>query len=325
MNCKVLTVSVAAFNVQDYIEECLRPFTQESAAERCEVLIIDDGATDKTYEIAERFEKEFPKTFKVIHKENGGWGSTVNCGIQLASGKYFKQLDGDDYFDIKGLISFLDALQKTESDIVLSPFVTFVSDTKQVVGKKEPSEKFKTDTYKEYNLNELNQSVNIAMHQCAFKTSILKNNNISLLEHAFYTDVELVIKALCSSNTVTFVPMTVYCYRTQRAGQSMSIDGISKHYKEHEQVVFRIAAFLREKKNAPGYGLACKRFKSMIIFQYRIYSNLKPSVQLFREVRAFDHTMRRKFPEFYQVNSRRIRVMRMTGFIVRIPLNLNSF
>lgn len=72
-----------------------------------EVLIIVDGGNDKTLEIAKEYESKYPNTFKAVYKENGGYGSTINKGIELATGKYFKQLDGDDWFDTNNLEKYV--------------------------------------------------------------------------------------------------------------------------------------------------------------------------------------------------------------------------
>jgi glycosyltransferase involved in cell wall biosynthesis len=99
MKSKILTVSVSAYNVENYIDEALSKFlVLGDMLNDIEILIIDDGGTDRTKDIALMYAQKYPETYKFIHKQNGGWGSTVNTGIRLASGKYFKQLDGDDYF-----------------------------------------------------------------------------------------------------------------------------------------------------------------------------------------------------------------------------------
>ena len=319
---KVLTVSVAAYNVEDYIEQCLQPFAQDGVKERIEVLVVDDGGTDRTAEIAAIYQAQYPETIKVVHKENGGWGSTVNKAINLATGKYFKQLDGDDYFDKDKLIPFLDELEKTNADIVLTPFVTFISNTGEIKKITDPIEKLEARPYKEYNLTELKQNVNIAMHQCTFKTVNLRDNNIQLLENAFYTDVELVTKALYYSETVCLFPYIIYHYRVMRDGQSWSIDGMRKHYKEHEKVIFRIADFLKTMPKTSGYGLAFQRLKEMIYYQYYFYWHLKPSIIHQKELRTFDATMKNDYPELYALGSRKVRVLRNCHFILYLPLAL---
>ena len=93
---KILTISIAAYNVEKFLDKTLSSLCNESLSEDLEVLIIDDGSTDKTGNIAKQYEKKYPNIFRYVYKENGGHGSTINKGIELAQGKYFRVLDGDD-------------------------------------------------------------------------------------------------------------------------------------------------------------------------------------------------------------------------------------
>ena len=75
---------------------CLSSFVKPKALPEIEVLVVNDGSSDRTVEIAEGYVKKYPEIFRVISKENGGHGSTINRGIQEARGTYFKVVDGDD-------------------------------------------------------------------------------------------------------------------------------------------------------------------------------------------------------------------------------------
>ena len=63
------------------------------------MLVVNDGSSDRTVEIAEKYVQKYPDIFRVINKENGGHGSTINRGIEEARGTYFKVVDGDDWVD----------------------------------------------------------------------------------------------------------------------------------------------------------------------------------------------------------------------------------
>ena len=79
---KVLTVTIPSYNVEKYLHQTLDSFIQEEILEDIEVLIVDDGSKDRTPLIGKEYEIKYPGTFRVISKENGGHGSTINRGIQ---------------------------------------------------------------------------------------------------------------------------------------------------------------------------------------------------------------------------------------------------
>ena len=117
---KILTVSVACYNVEKFVEEALKPFTMEEVVNDIEVLVVNDGSKDQTSALAHRFEKDYPNTFKVIDKENGGYGSTINTSLKIATGKYFKLLDGDDWYNPEYIRHYLDILKNSEEDLVIT-------------------------------------------------------------------------------------------------------------------------------------------------------------------------------------------------------------
>ena len=118
---KILTISVAAYQVEKYIEKNLKSLINSNVIDFLEIFVIDDGGKDSTIDIAEKYQKIYPDSIKIVRKENGGYGSTVNYSIFHATGKYFKLLDGDDWFNTKGLIHLVDYLKNCRSDIVITP------------------------------------------------------------------------------------------------------------------------------------------------------------------------------------------------------------
>ena len=98
---KLLTISIAAYNVEKFIKKTLDSLIVDS--DELEVLIVNDGSKDETLKIAKEYEIKYPNIFRAIDKENGGYGSTINTGIIEATGKFFKQLDGDDWFETESI------------------------------------------------------------------------------------------------------------------------------------------------------------------------------------------------------------------------------
>ena len=119
---KILTISVAAYNVEQFLEKTLGSLADSRYVDRLEVFVVDDGGKDSSLEIAKKYESRYPQTFHAIHKENGGYGSTVNYSIAHATGKYFKLLDGDDWMDRDGLNSVIAELEKHDEDVIITDY-----------------------------------------------------------------------------------------------------------------------------------------------------------------------------------------------------------
>ena len=72
MSKKVLTISVAAYNAEAFIDQALRSVCVDAVIDRLEIFVIDDGGTDGTLDIAKRYAERYPASVFPIHKENGG-------------------------------------------------------------------------------------------------------------------------------------------------------------------------------------------------------------------------------------------------------------
>ena len=230
---KNLTISIAAYNVEKYIKETLDSLICKNM-NLLEVLIIDDGSKDNTAKIAKKYEEKYKGVFKVISKKNGGYGSTINTGIEYATGKYFKQLDGDDKYDTDNLDRLLLDLNDIDADVLYNPYVTWTSSGLNVE-HNEVENSNKKDCKLKHCLN--NVSSDLVMHSLAYKTSILKDNKIKILENSFYTDSEYALYPFIYSNTIHIFDYPIYVYRMGDEGQSVSLNGMRKHYLDFEKVI----------------------------------------------------------------------------------------
>lgn len=91
---KLLTITVPSYNSEAYLDRCMA--TLLPGGDEVEILIVDDGSTDRTAEIADEYERKYPNIVRAIHKENGGHGDAVTTGIRNATGLFFKVVDSDD-------------------------------------------------------------------------------------------------------------------------------------------------------------------------------------------------------------------------------------
>ena len=93
---KKLSIMLPVYNMELYIDDCLRSLVKQSWEDDVEIIIIDDGSVDASTEICQKYSSKY-KYIKLYRKENGGVASARNMALQYASGEYFYWVDPDDY------------------------------------------------------------------------------------------------------------------------------------------------------------------------------------------------------------------------------------
>ena len=204
-----------------------------------EVLIVNDGSKDRTPEIGAAYEKRYPQTFRLISKENGGHGSTINRGIEEAKGTYFKVVDGDDWVDRGGFTELLHRLKTSGADYVVTDYYKVNDGTKEKNLETFPYLK----AHPKCRFEVVVGNTDILMHALVIRTAILKENGIRLDEHCFYVDNEYITFPVPFVETVEYYEIPVYMYRLAQATQSVSMQGFQKHLPDHVKVTMRLVQF----------------------------------------------------------------------------------
>lgn len=243
---KLLTISIAAYNVENYIRKTLDSLILTKGMEKLEVFVVDDGGNDGTLEIAKEYQERYPDTFIPVHKENGGYGTTVNYSVQHATGKYFKLLDGDDWFDTLELSILLEILEKTDVDAVCTHYSRGQDD--------EHMELVRTHHQKEGTVIDLREGFperrSFEMWELVLKTDVIRKSGMVLPERELYTDRYYTMFPFAYVDTLLFSNISVYRYRIERDGQSMSIESQLKHRDDRINGSFKMCEFYAEQKKA---------------------------------------------------------------------------
>ncbi len=135
----LVTIVIPAFNHESYVEDAVRSVMAQHY-ENWELLLIDDGSTDKTGEICDRFAEK--DRIRVIHQENMGLSATLNRGLELSKGKYFGFLPSDDLFYPEKLVVQVDLLETHPELAGVGSFQTLVDGQGQPLQDKDMEEWF---------------------------------------------------------------------------------------------------------------------------------------------------------------------------------------
>ena len=294
----ILSIIIPSYNAQKWLKHGVETLISSKYFGNLEILVVNDGSIDNTKQIGENLEKitsgKNRSVVKLINKENGGHGSTINVGIQIAKGKYIKVMDSDDYFDVIALDNLIEKLKIEDSDLVLTDYIEDWSNLAQL--KLQKYYEF-MEQGKQYNIEDLcyagygfNRYANI-LHTSTFKADLLKNSDFRLSEHCFYVDMELNTFAFIQAKTVTRYPYSLYVYYLGRNGQSVSPESFKKNYKQHEHVLLKILDMISNEKLSYGKKHCLYRtiVLPMIETQYYILTNY---LQDLNEFERFDNKIK---------------------------------
>lgn len=315
---KILTIVVPSYNTEKYISECSPSYLNASCLDELEIVFVNDGSTDSTREIVEKLAATYPQSVKVVNKENGGHGSAINCAVEIAEGKYFKVVDGDDWLDTENLEKLVNAIRNTDVDFIVNPYKRVYEKTKKeiLVMHNFPIGYYALDELKKI-------SWEISIHAITYRTELLQRNQLHVREKCFYDDTEYVLYPLKYMDTVLVLDFPVYNYRIGTVGQSINPQKVYKNRDMHKQIVLDCINFWNEEKehifgNKKDY---CKKFViKKIMTQYSIYLKAPFSRKHLIEFREWDAQLREKDEELYRLCDKSVVWVVRRGGIVAYSL-----
>lgn len=299
---KLLSVAVPCYNSENYMRKCIESLL--AGGEDVEILIVDDGSTDGTGEIADGYEQLYPSIVRAIHKGNGGHGSAVNEGLAHASGLYFKVVDSDDWVKDSAYLRILDTLREiiaggSTLDMLISNFVY----------EKEGEKRHKVMKYRHalpqekiFSWNEVrhfHKGQYILMHSAIFRTKLLKECGLRLPEHTFYVDNIFVFEPLPFVKNMYYLDVNFYRYYIGREGQSVNEDVMISRIDQQIKVNKIMVDYFVEKKAKICGGRKLKNYmqnyleiitviSSIMLIRSGTEENLEKKAELWKYIKQKD-------------------------------------
>ena len=199
----------------------------------------------------------------IIDKTNGHYGSCVNAALKVATGKYFRILDADDWLDTESLIHFLKKIETIDVDLIITPRTEHRQDRVVTYSIKDmsnnilPKEAFDEIPYD--NLIHL-----LSMHSMTYRLPFLKSQKLQLQEGICYTDTEFYLLPLEHIKKFIYLPQNLYQYQLNRDGQSMDFEVFKKNRHQFFMVLKRIL----EEKTPSVDIITQKRIQSLLETYY---------------------------------------------------------
>ena len=220
---KLLSVIVPCYNAQSYMRNCIESLLKGGDA--LEIILVNDGSTDKTAAIAEEYEKRFPEQVRAIHQENKGHGGAINTGLKASTCAFVKIVDSDDWVDDHALQEILRTLSaftpEGRPDVIISNYVYEKAGKRRKTairyGNTFPAQRlFTWEETKPFRLGQY-----LLMHALIYRRDLLEKSKMTLPEHTFYVDNLYAYIPLAQVETLYYLDLNFYRYFIGREGQSV--------------------------------------------------------------------------------------------------------
>ena len=264
MSQKLLSVVIPTYNMEAYLRRCLDSVTRSDVPDTLELIVVNDGSTDGSIAIMQEYAQKRPDIVNIIDKPNGHYGSCVNAALKVATGKYFRMLDADDWFDTEELIKFLNQLKKIETDAVVTSYCAHRHTQTNIISPQniEFEKKYSANDKRVWNQQQPNL---YGMHAFTYRTNILKNVNLKLTEGICYTDSEYLLYPLKQVKNISFLNIVLYHYDWTRDGQSMAPEVYTKNHSHLAKIILRFFEEFDYRSISP---LAKKIFLGILVSYY---------------------------------------------------------
>lgn len=206
MNNPLISVIVPVYNVELYLKECVNSIISQTYR-NLEIIMVDDGSTDKSGNICDTFEDT---RIKVYHKQNGGLSDARNFGLKVSTGDYVLFVDSDDYLDLNMIKVLVDNAINYKVDISICGFSKYYNETKILKCSNE------TDNYKIDNLRKIEYLYDFHHYGVGVWNKLFKKD---LLENIFFPvgkvseDYFVMYKIFYRAKNVYFTGQSLYFYR----------------------------------------------------------------------------------------------------------------
>lgn len=272
MEAVKLSIVIPAYNVEKYIVRCLDSISKQTFSD-FEVVIVDDGSTDKTYDLVKEYCLK-DKRFSHYHKENGGQMSAYLLGLKHISGEYIGFVDPDDTIEPTMYEIMLTEISQNDCDICVCNFRRFDCNTNEFISEsitdhKVISKEEINDFYRKVLPSPISEGVSMSRVNKVFKRSIILDN-VKYCEmdiSRVMEDRRLVPACLWSCERIVFCGLPLYNVYFNRAGSTSG-----KYIPNLLEIIHTIHSIHEtELKDKGIFELCKKQYESSLIDFARIF------------------------------------------------------
>ncbi|GGD40849.1 glycosyltransferase [Muriicola marianensis] len=286
-----LSIIVPVYNGEAHLPRCLTSLlNQDVNPDQYEILIINDGSTDRTKITAEALAEKYPQ-IRIVNQTNRGLGASRNIGITLAQGKYIYFIDADDYLAYGKMRDILRLAEENDLDMVgfktqVTRQLDLFSSETQTEGRTSAvlsgTEFFNAYPYHRFE----------AWWYLIRKSHIL-DNNLKFEEGKFMEDVIFTLKAIWASKRIVFRPEDIHRYVLfpKSIMNNTESEHLERILTDYRSLIERINSLLKESiaQDHPGEVSEHIRYVQSVNVYFMFFKIIRSSVPISRINELLSH------------------------------------
>lgn len=236
-----ISVIIAAYNVEKYIDRCVKSLRNQTYR-NIEIIVVNDCSTDKTLEICRNHQKNDERIIIVNKEQNEGLSEARNSGIEIASGDYVTFVDGDDFIELDTIEKCVKYIGNSEVDELVfascfdrkdgSSYNMEINASKNTYINKEVIEKYYKEALGALPYEKNDRAIGITPWARLYKRGIIVENNIRFISERelIYEDLMFFLTVTPFINSVTIVNEPLYHYCENEGSLTQRCD-LERFYK----------------------------------------------------------------------------------------------
>ena len=319
-----LTIVVPAYNSEKFLHIGLDSMV--GLDDRLEVIVVNDGSKDGTLEVANAYAARFPDQIVVIDKENGGHGSGINAGLEIARGRYYKVVDSDDWIESDNLKPILNALALSDAEAVVTGYKSVNIGSGNVIEypvllptgeDPERARKYGTEIPMEkFSLIFDQMATSYSFHGLCYRTDFLRSMDFRMSEKVFFEDQEYAVLPFLKVSKILLLPYFFYDYQIGSAGQSVDFMNQAKRANDLKRVFTKMMDYYHFNKPQDEYRKRFfrKRLSISLVSYYAVVLVKSPEKRSGRkEAEGLRSYVMQLEPSIQQYAEKRYRLMRFAS------------
>ncbi len=287
-----ISIIIPVYNVETWLPRSVEAILANDTAD-CEVLLIDDGSSDGSPALCDRYAAEHPGLIRAIHQQNAGPGAARNAGIAAATGDWFLFVDSDDRLAPKALTR----LRKAAADEGDADVISFQFYKESTAGESWEAWSGPAQRFGAFPLRE-EPAFLLTQPSCwlrLWKRSVFEDNGLSFPNVVWYEDVRTVTKLLAKAKKILNLPDHLYYY-LDRPGSIMNSSQLPRNRDILPAFADILDWFEAEGLTKAYYNELCALTVQHVLLAASVrVARIDPKSEILEELRAFTE---QRFPDW---------------------------